>query len=103
MVIRQHAADVFFVDLVETGVVGYQLPVQQALAQGDGLVAFQVFQVITDVGAGLGGDREVQPRGVRVRARRRDDLDGLPGGDTGAERRQPAIDPDADATVADTG
>ena len=76
---------------------------QQPLAEQDRLLAPQVFEVMADAGAGLGGDHEVEPGGIGAGGGRNDHLDGLTGGQRRTQRHQSPVHLGAHAGIADIG
>src|SRR5215212_6838214 len=59
--------------------------------------------VVLDLVARSRGDDEIEPVSTGLMARRRQDLDDVAVAQTGAERHHLAVDPGADALVADVG
>src|SRR5205823_236904 len=77
--------------------------VEQPLAERDRLGTAQTLEIVADRAACLGGHDEVDPRGIRHRPLRGDDLDCLPIAQDGAQWSEPAVYLGRDAAVADIG
>ena len=76
---------------------------EQPLAERRRFLLLQALQVMADARARLAGGDERQPRRIRARGRRRQDLDVVAVLELGAQRQQLVVDARRDAVVADVG
>ncbi len=99
--IGQHLLDAWLGDVFD--VLGAQRMVEQATAQHHRLFGAQVLEELADLGARLGGHHEVEPGRVRAGAGGRDNFHRLARVQRAAQGIGMAVDPGADAGVADVG
>ena len=96
------ALDILRRDLGEFAATAQRV-VEQTTAKADRVIALEVFQQLTDLGARLRADDKVQPGGIRTCARRGNNFDSLTAGERLRQWIGLAVDARADAGMADIG
>ncbi|RMS61260.1 hypothetical protein ALP63_05250 [Pseudomonas syringae pv. aceris] len=99
----EHQLNAFLADLVEAAFKAVEDLVQQSLAQIDRLGAALQLECVTNMGARLAGDDEVQPGRIRTCAGCADNLDRRATLQRFGKRCQAAVDPAGNAAVPDIG